>query len=76
MKKALVGLILTLTCLVLLTGCLRPDQNFAKKNLKNWQLHGKAARAHYEKIQDEDTKKIRIRDLDASIETARKAVKK
>ena len=46
MKRA--GLILTLMCLVLLTGCsLSVNQNFAKKNAKSWDLHSKAARAHY-----------------------------
>lgn len=75
MKKK-VGWILVLTFLVPLTGCLRPDQNFAKKNLKSWELHGKAARAHYETLSNEDTKRIRIQSLDESIATARKAVKK
>ncbi len=77
MKKKRVGWILALMCLGLLTGCsLSVNQNFAKQNLKNWNLHSKAARAHYEKIEDADTKRIRIQALDASIKTAAKAVKK
>ncbi len=72
MKRVL--LILTLMCLVPLAGCsLLPNANFAKQNLKNWELHAPAARKHYNTL-EEDSKKIRNRSLDSAINLAKKAV--